>query len=66
MEKGRKLPEPTNFNLFSADAKQLAGLRHLPRTFDEAMEEAKVSQFVNRVLPEQLLELYAVKNIHNA
>lgn len=66
VEKGRELPEPTNFNLFSADAKQLSSLKHLPRTFDEAMEEAKVSQFVNRVLPEQLLELYAAKNIHNA
>lgn len=65
VEKSRKLPEPTNFNLFAADQQTLAGLKHLPRTFEEAINDAKMSQFIHRVLPERLIDIYENRNIHN-
>lgn len=66
VERERQLPPPTNFNLFTADKKLLAELKHLPRTFEEAMDNAKLSAFIKRVLPEKLIDIYSDRNIHNA
>ncbi len=65
VEKELELPEPTNFNLFGADAKRLAALSRLPRTFDEAIETAKLSKFIHRIIPEQLIDIYENRNMHN-
>ena len=65
VEKGRTLPEPTNFNTYDAAEGDLAGLKHLPRTFGEAISIARESEFVNRVLPKQLIDIYTGGNIHN-
>ncbi|MCD7775675.1 MAG: glutamine synthetase family protein [Clostridiales bacterium] len=58
VKKEMKLDEPTSFNIFEAEPAVLSTLRHLPRTFEEAMEAAKMSRFVNRVLPAELIDIY--------
>ena len=65
VEKGMTLPEPTNFYILDADEKQLAGLHRLPKTFDEAIEKAKTSKFVQRVIPEPFIDIYENRNMHN-
>lgn len=46
-----KLPEPVNFNLYRADEETLKQFEKLPDTYEEALEIAKNSAFVNEVLP---------------
>ncbi len=65
VKKEMQLDEPTAFNIFEADPTVLATLRHLPRTFDEAIENAKNSSFVTNILPQELIDIYEHRNAHN-
>lgn len=52
------LPEATNLNLYTADASVTSTLDTLPATLEEAIAEAKKSQFVSSVLPEHFVEQF--------
>lgn len=58
VEKKLSLPEATNVNLHTADASVTAQLDMLPSTFEEAVLEAKKSQFVSTILPEDFVEQF--------
>ena len=52
------LPAPADFNLFSADHAQLAGIRRLPQSLSEAKAAAKESAFVHAVVPPAVIHAY--------
>ena len=56
---GLKLPEPVNVNLFTASPEVRQGLTRLPADFDEAVQYAKRSEFVRRLLPDGYLSAYS-------
>lgn len=58
IDKKIPLPEATNVNLHTADASVTAQLDMLPATFEEAVSEAKKSQFVSSILPEDFVEQF--------
>ncbi len=55
IEKNMPLPEEVSFNLYNADKEELKQLERLPDTFEEALEEARKSEFVKSVLPESYI-----------
>lgn len=58
IEKKLSLPEAANINLYTADASVTSGLDTLPATFEEAVCEAKKSQFVSKILPADFIEQF--------
>ncbi len=60
IEKELSLPEATNLNLHTADASVTDMLETLPATLEEAISEAKKSQFVSSVLPEGFVEQFSL------
>ena len=56
--KNLTLPEATNINLYTADSSITSRLDTLPATLEEAVSEAKKSQFVSQILPEGFLEQF--------
>ena len=58
IEKKLTLPEATNINLYTADSSITDRLDTLPATLEEAVTEAKKSQFVSKILPEGFLEQF--------
>lgn len=58
IEKKLSLPEATNVNLYTANSLFTEGLDTLPSTLEEAVNEAKKSQFVSRILPSDFLEQF--------
>ena len=52
------LPESADLNLFTAPAEIRAAYRTLPENLSEAKAAARVSDFIRRVLPEEILRQY--------
>lgn len=52
IENDLKLPEPVDIDLYSADEKTREKYERLPDSLEDALEEAKNSDFVKSVLPE--------------
>ncbi len=55
IEKKLPLSAPADFNLYSADPAQLAGIRKLPLTLSEARAAARDSAFVRDIVPDAIL-----------
>ena len=55
------LPEPTNLNLFRADAAKLRIYDRLPATLAEATEYAAQSEFLRAHIPAQVLAAYGIR-----
>ena len=58
IEKGMPLPEPADFNLFSANPDTLSGFRRLPGSLTEARKIASESDFIRRHLPASIINAY--------
>ncbi len=58
IEKGLPLPEPADFNLFSANPDKLSGFRRLPGSLAEARKIASESDFIRRHLPASIINAY--------
>lgn len=56
---GLELPPPMDVNLFTAPPDIRHGLTRLPADFDEAVQFAKRSEFVRRLLPDGYLKAYS-------
>ena len=57
IEKGMKLPEPTELNLMDPSV-DTVGLKSLPHTLGEAICLARQSDFIKKVLPESVAEKF--------
>ena len=55
------LPEPTDLNLFRADAATLQRFERLPATLEEATALAAQSEFLRAHIPAQVLEGYGIR-----
>ena len=53
----KKLRNSTNINLYTADKSVTKNLDVLPQTLKEAVESAKNSEFISKVLPKELVKL---------
>ena len=58
IERALPLPEPSDFNTFSASPERLAGLRKLPASRAEAATAARESAFVRACLPDAVVRAY--------
>ena len=58
IQKGMKLPKPSNTNFFSASEKELANYKRLPTSLQEAKEIARTSSFIKKNLPKSILDVY--------
>ena len=58
IERNLPLPEPADFNLFSADPDKLAGYRRLPGSLTEARKIAAASDFIRSHLPASIVNAY--------
>ena len=58
IEQRLPLPEPADFNLFSADPDKLSGFRRLPGSLTEARRIAAGSDFIRRYLPASIVNAY--------
>ena len=58
VEKGLMLPPPVNENLYVSAPEVRQGLTRLPADFEEAVQFAKRSEFVRRLLPDGYLGAY--------
>ena len=58
IERNLPLPEPADFNLFSADPDKLSGYRRLPGSLTEARKIASESDFIRRHLPASIVNAY--------
>ena len=58
IQKGMKLPKPSNTNFFSASEKELANYKRLPTSLQEAKEIARSSSFIKKNLPKSILDVY--------
>jgi glutamine synthetase len=56
-----ELPEPADINLFKADAKTLAKFRRLPQNINEARKAAADSEFIRKIIPARILDIYCGK-----
>ena len=54
-----ELPKPTDVNLYTADPEVRQDLTRLPVDFDEAVQYARRSEFVKRLLPDGYLSAYS-------
>jgi len=52
-------PKPTDVNLYTADPEIRQDLTRLPVDFDEAVQYARRSEFVKRLLPDGYLSAYS-------
>ncbi len=55
---GLPLPAPADFDFYNADDCRKASLPLLPQSLGEAVDAARKSEFLHRILPEKLLESY--------
>ena len=53
-----ELPLPADFDIYSADESVLKDYKALPRDLEEAIRAARSSDFINKYLPEQIIESY--------
>lgn len=58
VEQGLALPAPCNADLYAAPADLCAGLPALPDTLASALEAARASAFVRRMIPADVLDAY--------
>ncbi len=58
IEQRLPLPEPADFNLFSAGPDRLSGFRRLPGSLAEARKVASESDFIRRHLPAAIINAY--------
>ncbi|WP_040195929.1 glutamine synthetase family protein [Candidatus Soleaferrea massiliensis] len=58
MKRELQLPEPSDFNVYEADEKQLENLTRLPANLGEAIGLAQNSAFLSDVLPSKIIEHY--------
>ena len=58
IEKQLPLPDPADFNLFSADPDKLSGYRRLPGSLSEARKIAAASDFIRSHLPASIVNAY--------
>lgn len=55
-------PPAADINFFNADDETLAKFQKLPSTLDEAISVMQKSDFIQKYLPKQIIELYGKKN----
>lgn len=55
------MPNPTNINLYKADAETLAEFKKLPENFRKACEVAAKSEFIKAYIPDEILKIYCNK-----
>ena len=60
VEKHVELPEPSDFNIFTADEEQLNGFEFLPKSLTAARQAANSSDFIKRWLPKTILDGYCI------
>ena len=60
VEKHLELPEPSDFNIFTADEEQLNGFEFLPKSLTAARQAANSSDFIKRWLPKTILDGYCI------
>lgn len=53
-----QLPAPADINLYKADAATLANFRQLPADFRSACEAAVNSEFIQKYIPDTILDIY--------
>lgn len=58
IEKQTELPPVANFDMDTADEATLSGYEKLPKTFEEARELAKNSEFIKKHVPEDVIKMY--------
>ena len=58
IQQGLTLPEPADFNLYTAPAGVLARYHRLPTCLEEAMSAAWESKFVTQHLPPSVVAAY--------
>jgi len=60
IERGAELPEPANFDAFTADAQTLSRFERLPGTLAEASAAASGSGFIEACIPRRIIDGYTV------
>ena len=58
IERRLDMPNPTNINLYKADAETLAKFKKLPESFRKACEVAAKSEFIKAYIPDEILKIY--------
>ena len=58
LREGYALEPAADFNLFTADAQTLSRLRMLPGSLGEARQNAQVSAFIRKYIPDAILDSY--------
>ena len=61
VKRGMTPPPSSDFNLYTASAPQLKGLKKLPVSLQEAAFDARSSSFITKRLPMKLIEEYAAR-----
>ncbi|MBQ7740043.1 MAG: glutamine synthetase [Eubacterium sp.] len=52
------LPYVTDINLFTADSETLSKFEKLPQSLEEAKETTLKSDFINKIIPEKIIDIY--------
>ena len=58
IERGLPMPDPADFNLYTAGQEELSSFRRLPGSLKEAEERAKASLFAANWVPREILRSY--------
>ena len=58
IEKGEKLPEPADFNMYKADENTLKKYDKLPLALSDAKEKAAASKFIEKHMPKAIISAY--------
>ena len=58
IERGLKLCDPCNLNLYDVPASLVREYDCLPSNLNEAIKAARNSEFVHRALPEKIIDAY--------
>lgn len=58
IEEKRELPAPANFNIYTMSEKEIQGIKALPGDLGEAIELARNSEFVRRILPARKIDKF--------
>ena len=62
IEKKLAPPAPTDINLYAAGDDEIKGIRQLPQNFTTAINIARASDFVKAILPERVINTYALRD----
>ena len=62
IEKKLAPPAPTDINLYAAGDDEIKGIKPLPQNFTTAINIARASDFVKAILPERVINTYALRD----